>query len=216
MVLHLTSSHSAPFVRFLPLCCAARNAPSTKVLAPCIYSNKPAAVRTSKLPSPGSALHKDRPSCEIILGLSISWGRRRPCAEQTKEATASRPSPTQETQHLPHTHTIPVEIGRHRPAVSWSTSTTHQFCQCSTKFGRWAELLEGKLLTRSVRAGGHPDGTDPLLSNYHGEVTWKRAGERQGRRRNMDPRAEMEAPQDMHWRLGLLWGGGPKSLRINK
>lgn len=49
------------------------------------------------------------------------------------------------------------------------------------------------------------------------EVMWKRAGERQGRRRKMDPRAEMEAPQDMHWRLGLLWGGGPKSLRkINK
>lgn len=105
MVLHLTSSHSAPFVRFLPLCCVARNAPSTKVLAPCIYSNKPAAVRTSKLPSPGSALHKDRPSCEIIPGLSISWGRQRPCAEQTKAAPASRPSPTQETQHLPHTHT---------------------------------------------------------------------------------------------------------------
>lgn len=163
MVLHLTSSHSAPFVHFLPLCCVARNAPSTKVLAPCIYSNKPAAVRTSKLPSPGSALPKDRPSCEIILGLSISWGRQRPCAEQTKAAPASRPSPTQETRHLPHTHThTPMEISQHHPAVSWSVSTPHQFCQHSTKFGRGAELLERKLLTRFVRAGGHADGTDPL------------------------------------------------------
>lgn len=32
----------------------------------------------------------------------------------------------------------------------------------------------------------------------------------------MDCRAAMEAPQDMHKRLGLPWGGGPKSLRKKK
>lgn len=109
MVLHLTCSHSTPFVCFLTLCCVSRNYLSTKMLSLYVYSNKASANQDFKA-ALSRQCNSQRQTFLLDNPRSISQVHQCSQAEQTKEAPSNRFDSTQEMQHPMYTHFSGIHI----------------------------------------------------------------------------------------------------------
>lgn len=143
--------------------CVQKSSEHKNALSIYIYSIKPVPIRTSKLPSPGSALHKDRPSCYIIPGPLHFMG------SPVVMCCADLGGPKQQARfHLGNAaYDIHTFLWKSVNMVMLSPSPHPQL----TVFDNGQQNLAGgqnswryKAPIRFMRVGGHVDDTEPLHS----------------------------------------------------